>query len=96
MRIIVVGLVLLCSVVVLGKEYSCPDDPAEISLTGYNIDSDTIMVSGLSAGGFMATQYHFSYSSEVAGAALIASGPYWCANANAYTAQKGMLNKQAM
>jgi hypothetical protein len=36
-------------------------------------------VSGLSAGGFMAVQYHVAFSSELLGAGVFAGGPYYCA-----------------
>jgi poly(3-hydroxybutyrate) depolymerase len=50
--------------------------PALPSLT---IDPDSVTVSGLSSGGYMAHQYHVAYASEIAGAAIFAGGPYRCA-----------------
>jgi len=38
-----------------------------------------ITVSGISSGGYMATQFHVAHSALVAGAGMIASGPYRCA-----------------
>lgn len=38
-----------------------------------------LSVSGVSSGGYMAVQYHVSWSSEVVGAGIVAAGPYWCA-----------------
>ena len=43
------------------------------------LDTDAITVSGLSSGGFMATQFHLTNSDKVSGAAMLASGPYYCA-----------------
>uniref|UniRef100_A0A6B2L9U9 Polyhydroxybutyrate depolymerase n=1 Tax=Arcella intermedia TaxID=1963864 RepID=A0A6B2L9U9_9EUKA len=40
-----------------------------------------ITVDGLSSGGYMATQYQVAFSSSVRGAAIFASGPYYCAEA---------------
>jgi len=38
-----------------------------------------VTVSGVSAGGFFAVQYHIAFSSEVTGAGVIAGGPFYCA-----------------
>src|SRR4051812_22374283 len=43
--------------------------------------SDTY-VSGISSGGYMATQLQVAYSDRVAGAAIFSAGPYWCALGN--------------
>lgn len=39
-------------------------------------------VSGLSAGGYMATQLHVTHSARISGAAALAAGPYDCAQAS--------------
>jgi len=46
------------------------------------IDKTGTSISGVSSGGYMAVQYHVAHSASVAGAGIIAGGPYWCANAN--------------
>lgn len=38
----------------------------------------TVTVSGLSSGGFFAHQFHVAYSEVVAGAGIVAGGPYGC------------------
>lgn len=43
-------------------------------------------VSGLSSGAYMAHQVHLAFSDQVAGAALIAGGPYHCAGGSLQTA----------
>jgi len=43
---------------------------------------NTATISGISSGGYMAVQLHVAYSSKITGAAIIAGGPYWCANNN--------------
>ncbi|CAL8073274.1 unnamed protein product [Orchesella dallaii] len=48
-------------------------------LQSYNVDKSTITVSGLSAGGAMAMQYHVAFSSEIQGAAIYAGLPFACA-----------------
>jgi predicted esterase len=40
------------------------------------IDWSSLTVSGFSSGAFMATQFHFAYSSEVKGAGILAGGKY--------------------
>lgn len=52
-----------------------PDEKAP----GFKIDAERISVSGISAGAYMAGQYHLAHSSEVSGLGLIAGGPYNCA-----------------
>lgn len=41
-----------------------------------------ITVSGLSSGGYMASQFQVAYSSIVKGAGILAAGPYYCAQGN--------------
>jgi len=43
------------------------------------LDRTQITVSGISSGAYMAQQFHVAHSSHVAGAGLIAGGPYACA-----------------
>jgi poly(3-hydroxybutyrate) depolymerase len=45
----------------------------------FSINEMNITVSGISSGGYMATQYHVAYSSQISGVGIIAGGPYWCA-----------------
>jgi len=45
----------------------------------FKINLKNISVSGISAGGYMATQFHVAHSAKISGAAIIAAGPYWCA-----------------
>jgi hypothetical protein len=45
-------------------------------------DIGALTVSGLSAGGFFAVQFHVAFSAIVKGAGVWAGGPYWCAAAN--------------
>lgn len=48
------------------------------SLPSYNVDIKQTSVSGLSAGGFMAVQFHVAYSSIVKGVGVFAGGPFYC------------------
>jgi poly(3-hydroxybutyrate) depolymerase len=52
---------------------------AAAKLPAYNVDVKQSSVSGLSAGGFMAVQFHMAFSSVVRGVGVIAGGPYYCA-----------------
>jgi poly(3-hydroxybutyrate) depolymerase len=73
-------------VVLLLALSACGDSTApESDMVTYNIDPARISVSGLSSGGHMATQLHVAHSSLFSGAAVIAGGPYYCA--------EGSLNK---
>ena len=44
-------------------------------------------VSGLSGGAFMAHQFHVAFSSQVSGAAIVAGGPFFCAQDSVLIAQ---------
>ncbi|WP_395680001.1 PHB depolymerase family esterase [Dokdonella sp.] len=50
------------------------------------LDASRTTVSGLSSGAYMAHQVHVAYSDHIAGAALIAGGPYHCAQGTLQTA----------
>ena len=67
---------------------SCGGDEAPLpEVTSYNVDRDRITVSGVSSGAMMATQFHLAHSDFVGGVAMIAGGPYYCAEASL---QKGL------
>ncbi|RZU02130.1 PHB depolymerase family esterase [Rivibacter subsaxonicus] len=57
-----------------------------VALPQYNVDTSKISVSGLSAGGFMANQLGYAYSSTFMGVGVFAAGPYMCAGHSNYTA----------
>ncbi|MBX3619678.1 MAG: hypothetical protein KF891_06795 [Rhizobacter sp.] len=59
---------------------------AAVPLPALNIDTSQITVSGLSAGGFMANQLGYAYSSTFKGVGVFAGGPYMCAGHSNYTA----------
>lgn len=44
-----------------------------------NILPGSLTVSGVSAGGYMSTQYQVAYSKDVIGAGIIGAGPWYCA-----------------
>ncbi|MEH6472550.1 MAG: hypothetical protein V7752_15000 [Halopseudomonas sp.] len=57
---------------------SLPIAAAE-KLVGQGASSEQTTVSGISSGGYMATQFHVAYSDIVIGAGIVAGGPYYCA-----------------
>ena len=50
-----------------------------------------LTVSGVSSGGYMATQYQIAHADKVSGAGIIAAGPYYCAQGNLMTAMQACL-----
>lgn len=53
---------------------------AAVALPAYVVDSTHVSVSGLSSGGFMASQLHVAYSATFRrGAGVVAGGPFYCA-----------------
>lgn len=57
------------------------------------LDIETITVSGLSSGGYMATQFHFAHANWVSGAAVLAAGPYFCGQNSITTALDRCVDK---
>jgi hypothetical protein len=55
--------------------------PVDGPLRQYHISG--VFVSGVSSGGYMATQLQVAYSQRIRGAAIFAAGPYYCAQNNA-------------
>jgi poly(3-hydroxybutyrate) depolymerase len=60
---------------------------ASEALPALGAEPSGVTVSGLSAGGYMAVQVHVAHSSRVAGAGVIAGGPYYCAQGSLRTAR---------
>lgn len=57
-----------------------------------NLDADATTVSGLSSGAFMAVQLQVAFSKRIAGAGVVAGGPYGCADGNVYRAVRLCMN----
>jgi poly(3-hydroxybutyrate) depolymerase len=66
---------LLGPVLALGAAAALAAGP----LPRLNILPGSLSVSGVSAGGYMATQYQVAYSKDVIGAGIIGAGPWLCA-----------------
>lgn len=60
-----------------------------------NIDPERVTVSGISAGGQMAHQLHIAYSDVFSGAAIIAAGPFGCADGSLATAMARCMGTSA-
>ena len=72
-------LTLLLSLLLLvGCGRGQPEHPR---LPDWQLDSDRLILSGLSSGGYMAHQLHLAWPEEVNKISLFASGPYGCARA---------------
>src|ERR1043165_8906925 len=54
-------------------------EPSSEALPQLGIDAKQTSASGLSAGAYMAGQLQVAHSNEMTGAALVAGGPYGCA-----------------
>src|SRR6056297_2286585 len=69
---------------VIADHDTVPDPPptsvSEPLPTGLRFDDTWVTVSGLSSGGFFAHQFHVTFSEKVSGAAVLAGGPYGCAD----------------
>ena len=57
----------------------CAREEQPARLPGSGVDPGQVTVSGMSSGGYMAVQFHVAYSELVAGAGILAAGPYYCA-----------------
>ena len=59
--------------------FACGTAAGQQALPRLNIPPGSLTVSGVSSGGYMATQYQVAYAKDVAGAGIIAAGPWFCA-----------------
>ena len=69
---------LLALALALAVLAACTKTPAG-KLPKLKIDPDRVTVTGLSSGAYMATQSHLAWPEIFSGAALVAGGPYGCA-----------------
>ncbi len=60
--------------------------PVDPPLPRFDIDASRITVSGMSSGAYMAQQLHLAFADRIAGSALLAGGPYGCAEGDLQTA----------
>jgi poly(3-hydroxybutyrate) depolymerase len=52
---------------------------SQINIDKLNLDLSQTSVSGLSSGGYMATQFQLAHSETIVGAGIVGAGPYYCA-----------------
>lgn len=64
---------------------ACAGEPPA-ALPRLQVDPGRVAVAGLSSGAYMATQAHLAWSDRLLGAALVAGGPYGCAEGSLETA----------
>lgn len=76
--------VRMCAMLAFGLAAATPAMAAP--LPALKLDAARTTVSGLSSGAYMAHQLHLAHSDHIAGAALIAGGPYHCAQGALQTA----------
>jgi pimeloyl-ACP methyl ester carboxylesterase len=68
---------------------ACASPPPLDGLPALQIDPQRVAVAGLSSGAYMATQAHLAWGERIHGAALIAGGPYHCAQGSLQRALAG-------
>ena len=76
-----VGLLALTYVLLSGSAGAADRLPA------LNAQLSSTTVSGISAGGYMAVQFHVAHSATVIGAGALAAGPYYCAQGSVWAAR---------
>ena len=69
------------------------DASAQGDIPSLTLDLENVTVSGLSSGGYMATQFQLAHSDWVNGVGVIAGGPYFCAQGDITTALAQCVNK---
>ena len=67
--------------------------PLSSALPKLKLDVEHISLSGLSSGGYMATQFQLAHSDWVNGVGIIAAGPYYCAQNDIRTALDQCVNQ---
>jgi hypothetical protein len=75
-RFLYPGFILLCSGLLPNHS------SAQNVLPALNIPASNITVSGISSGGYMAQQLHSAFSDRFSAVAIIAGGPFYCAENN--------------
>lgn len=71
---LIAALVILTVAVPAGRA-----EPPLVSLDDVHADPAGVTVSGISSGGYMAHQFHVAFADSIAGAGIVAGGPYRCA-----------------
>ncbi len=69
-----------------------PKAAAPQKMPALHLDSQSITVSGISAGAYMATQLQMAYSATFTGVGSVAGGPWNCADGTVWQAQTNCMN----
>jgi poly(3-hydroxybutyrate) depolymerase len=94
-RLTPAGLALCAALAGLLSAAGCVSTPADGPLPKLKLDASRTTVSGLSSGAYMATQVHMAFSDHIAGVAILAGGPYGCAQGTLEVALSRCLNPAA-
>jgi poly(3-hydroxybutyrate) depolymerase len=94
-RLTPTGLALCAALAGLFTATGCASGPADGPLPKLKLDASRTTVSGLSSGAYMATQVHMAFSDHIAGVAILAGGPYACAQGSLETALSRCMNPPA-
>lgn len=62
-----------------GPDSAASKNKGDHRLGALALDPSAVTISGISAGGYMAVQFHVAHSALVQGAGVLAAGPYHCA-----------------
>ncbi|WP_412727678.1 extracellular catalytic domain type 2 short-chain-length polyhydroxyalkanoate depolymerase [Alteromonas sp. D210916BOD_24] len=74
-------------------QQSTADTTKSNHVPALRLDLSDVTVSGLSSGGYMATQFQLAHSDWVKGVGVLAAGPYYCAQGDITTALSQCVNK---
>jgi len=80
-------ILLAALAVANGVLVACAHAQSPEKLRAYAANVSAVSVSGVSAGGYMAVQFHVAHSAIVRGAGILAAGPYYCAQGSSWAAQ---------
>jgi Esterase PHB depolymerase len=76
---VIVGAMRLAAYFLVFALAACAKEQQAESLPRLSILAGSLTVSGVSAGGYMATQYQVAFARDVAGAGIVGAGPWLCA-----------------
>lgn len=81
------NLRLIIALLVFSSSLSAGETRENQDLRKLNIEEDSITISGVSSGAYMAVQMQVAFSKLIKGVASIAGGPFWCAEGDKLKAQ---------
>jgi hypothetical protein len=78
-------LISLLSISACSENTNAANNDGNLSQKLISVNTEEITLSGLSSGGYMATQFHLSHAEIINGVGIIAAGPYNCARGSITT-----------